>query len=100
MDIKEVAKWFREILETGCEPCIFCEHTDLKGMAEACERFTWRPIETAPRDGTRILLHRAGQGRWSTFVGAWSDHDRFWHDANSLFRDPTHWMPLPAAPQP
>ena len=61
----------------------------------------WRPIETAPRDGTRILCFWPG----ATFlkhdhppdysVAAWSD-DLQWHcpTTKEEFGNPTHWCPL------
>lgn len=81
----------------------------LSGMAAD----TWQPIETAPKDGTKILVFTAiGDieiGQWCT-----TEWDRYeLHDAdrnlytrrvdihefwNNNF--PTHWMPLPAAPEP
>lgn len=64
----------------------------------------WQPIETAPRDGTPILLHRE-PGEWP-FVAhwgnpyryhkrhlkdAWIGHDQGLHeDSDGLL-----WMPLP-----
>lgn len=86
----------------------------------------WRPIESAPRDGTRVLLGRPdddGDGGVST-CGYWLDgledgQDYMGHDAgftdvdyqcfqpgrsfgNEAYRyagrQPTHWQPLPAAP--
>lgn len=57
----------------------------------------WQPIETAPRDGTRVLIcwqdtgvvesaeYRKGAG--------WTGAACFW------IRDPSHWMPLPGAPR-
>lgn len=68
----------------------------------------WQPIETAPKDGSLILLG-APNGVWvgkhlpvytSGFApkNPWSsmllNHD---HMAERYTR-PTHWMPLPAAP--
>lgn len=66
----------------------------------------WQPIETAPRDGTAILVHsRAG---WIGSVSWWSDEDRDEEFDDSCFQDEhgepvepadlTHWMPLPPAP--
>lgn len=57
----------------------------------------WRPIETAPRDGTEILCWCPGIGeRVLCFdAGCWvlagGDY------ANDY--EPTHWMPLPPAPE-
>lgn len=57
----------------------------------------WQPIETAPKDGSEILLcskkGRIANGVWMTAtdrVGAW-----LWP---YIKVEPTHWMPLPAAP--
>jgi hypothetical protein len=68
--------------------------------ADILDVFTWRPILTAPRDGTAILLWEPGIeephiGRWSTppYAQWWSDS---WAPPTC---DPTHWMPLPAPPQ-
>lgn len=60
----------------------------------------WQPIETAPKDGTSVLLrghgdHRIADGYWLKAAyngnGAW-----VWP---YVHREPTHWMPLPPAPQ-
>lgn len=70
----------------------------------------WQPIETAPKDGSRVLLVRAGIDE-SAFVGSWSlwSNKDYWtpdhwvDDARNLDlieRPPTHWMPLPDPPQP
>lgn len=55
----------------------------------------WQPIATAPKDETRILLARAGVAAMHTAF--W--RGGVWHCGNlSYFNNPTHWMPLPAAP--
>lgn len=65
----------------------------------------WRPIETAPRDGTAILAAKPNRigvvlypirardqdGRWQAYFG-----DGDWR---SYDPQPTHWMPLPAPPE-
>ena len=74
----------------------------------------WRPIEAAPKDGTRIMLADKDDvetGQWveelhfpntrTVFPAGWED-DRY--DAAHVFepghlgKQPTHWMPLPAPP--
>lgn len=66
---------------------------------------TWQPIESAPKDGTRILtidpdfvgLHEgADVARYTgAFGGAWLDNAR--HIPDTVY--PTHWMPLPTPPK-
>lgn len=61
----------------------------------ACE---WRPIQTAPKDGSKVVLLRAGHriadGYWLqaayTGNGAW-----IWPYVHS---EPRYWMPLPKEP--
>ena len=57
----------------------------------------WRPIETAPRDGTEVLANTSGLGR---VVVYWDDEESQWGTGlGYLDRDaPTHWMPLPLPP--
>ena len=67
---------------------------------------TWQPIETAPRDGTYILLGYTQQGDempTGLFVGVGSLHEngKLWV-INSWDNEkawPTHWMPLPDPPE-
>jgi Protein of unknown function (DUF551). len=72
----------------------------------------WRPIATAPRDGTRVLVYFKGKGvREVHWTSRWSDNpveDGLWHvddDKHGPYPlrgycdgDDTHWMPLPAPP--
>jgi hypothetical protein len=66
----------------------------------------WRPIDSAPRDGTRVDLwvvfetgaRRATDTHFDTDLGEWwvSDHH---HAGHYVPRPrPTHWMPLPDPP--
>jgi len=67
----------------------------------------WQPIETAPRDGTGVLLfdNEIHEGFWDEldydeFRGApitgWSYGALSWIDDTNF--SPTHWMPLPKPP--
>lgn len=67
----------------------------------------WQPIETAPKDGTRIIIFLGSP--WARIVTArWFDLWRNWQEGDfPEDRDeycgigsqvPTHWMPLPAVP--
>lgn len=74
----------------------------------------WQPIETAPKDGTRVLLYRESRFEWTRIiVGQW-DTERFankprpyWtHDLERLTGKTearattvTHWQPLPEPPK-
>lgn len=79
----------------------------------------WQPIETAPKDGTRVMLWRGfiSHGSWSEMIiaewhdgewlwpdprenpsthGEWTDYDLI--DGYGDASGPTHWMPLPTPP--
>lgn len=114
MDIKEVAKWLRANAQAYEEAREYnrkhenrqsmlranAQAEEMSAMAEACGRFTWRPIETAPRDGLpRLYLcnGRIVQG-FVDATGLLTVQDECgWR---AMRRNPTHWMPLPEAPQP
>lgn len=74
----------------------------------------WQPIETAPKDGTWILVYcpedtNRGHAvmhtaRWMDFYQSAPDwahgplDDYFGSYREGLPSNPTHWMPLPAPP--
>lgn len=57
----------------------------------------WQPIETAPKDGTRVLTFRV-KFREAMAV-AWFDGEEWRPVHGSAWPDPTHWMPLPEPPK-
>jgi hypothetical protein len=61
----------------------------------------WRDIETAPKDGRTILAYNAVTGAYTT---AFKDDEwplGFWGgQLGQWFPRPSHWMPLPAPPEP
>lgn len=62
----------------------------------------WQPIETAPKDGTDILLCDVRAQNIIMVAGWHYDDGGFpWHTQDGQYNKDafTHWMPLPAAPQ-
>jgi len=77
----------------------------------------WKPIKTAPKDGTWILVYGQGpdddfQGERQIAVAQYTDYlngvkGRYkrwqfaWFDGGyyGIFSKPTHWMQLPNAPK-
>jgi hypothetical protein len=73
----------------------------------------WQPIETAPKDGTPILVWRKAGIVWlaywnDSFLHVQSDqHMPAWvvfdcEDPwfSETYQSPTHWQPLPEPPKP
>lgn len=59
----------------------------------------WQTIDSAPRDGTRILGFENGQVsviNWDRIVDCWALSDDI--DGWRRPMDATHWMPLPPPP--
>lgn len=103
------------------EVCPICDIAECRHIRERSkeEVMDWQPIETAPRDGTRVMLWRGftAIGSWSEMVIAewvddawrWPDHHDNpsthgdWSEENIAdgYEDAksfTHWMPLPSPP--
>jgi hypothetical protein len=68
----------------------------------------WRPLETAPKDGTPVLVFREDAGVFTAHYAAAVDfvkdgdcEPQWWTiDGQDLMADlPTHWMPLPEPPK-
>ena len=63
----------------------------------------WKPIDTAPKDGTRILAFWPDSGDGvdnEAEARTWWENDRWENPWGSSLYDPppTHWMPLPPPP--
>jgi hypothetical protein len=81
---------------------MFCE--DYEKLKKQLE---WQPIETAPKDGTWILVYKKlelnGFNKivWETdkFIVRW--HNNGWYKNNGLFTvdNVTHWINLPKTPE-
>lgn len=86
-----------------------------KVALEAAEKVRWQPIETAPKDGTTIILYNKFYsylpiGKWDILEGgdeygnnaiyAWHVSENFNTMGDGILSEnedimPTHWIPLP-----
>jgi hypothetical protein len=67
----------------------------------------WRAIDSAPKDGTRVLVFADGEQRAAALLTAVEDGEQNWVYARRLGSaaiafvcHPTHWQPLPEPPAP
>ncbi len=55
----------------------------------------WHPIETAPKDGTRILIFFPAH----SYIEVGCFWEGYWTDDNGdVTVPPTHWQPIPPPP--
>jgi hypothetical protein len=81
---------------------------ELRLKAEVERLTTWQPMETAPLDGTDVMcvcLDPEFEGEdnpnryiRTCFFGLMTEDYRCWMSVFGYEENPTHWMPLPAAP--
>lgn len=102
-------KWMvaHDMLKAG-KPYDYPTPTDVPDLLAEVEkrlREGWRPIETAPKDGTSVLLFKSS-GLTGMTVGNWrrpmsSRTPGYWQTTPGLYAcEPSHWQPLPAPPAP
>ena len=64
---------------------------------------TWHPLETAPKDGTRVLLYYPADDGEPAFgdVMSCDESNEVGRDFEFMIGgvDPTHWQPLPDPPE-
>lgn len=58
----------------------------------------WQPIDTAPKDGTEILVY-IPRRRGAIYAGASNPSGHQWWSKNLGAIKPTHWLPLPEPPR-
>lgn len=126
IDISRLCEYAAINSLTHEEAVQLCDHIDAQAAEIERLRQPWQPIETAPKDGTLILLGR-GQQEDCEAISAPGFWQEGWEDSiddmgcDSGFVDvnfqqfnggrsfgaekhrtapsqPTHWMPLPAPP--
>ena len=71
-------------------------------ICASCKRPLWQPIETAPKNGTTILVYGSWypDGEWKDLAFAtWLAGEEMWTFDGDLMLGMTHWMPLPEPPR-
>ena len=60
----------------------------------------WQPIETAPKDGTQILVYEPEEKYTPIYVVVY-DNGKWIEASGEQYANwkPTHWMPLPLPPK-
>ena len=87
--------------DVSMDYCLSCSDCGCRTMARAAliaaERAAWRPIETAPRDGTEIQVWGPSYRRAREVV--WCD-GQWWSTVGyGYYPSVTRWRPLPAPPK-
>jgi len=104
MQIIEILKEYEKGCGSGEKPsdCPECLDAAVRAI-EAATKDKWQPIETAPRDGTDIIVWDGdivtittwGKTAHVPLYGwlqvAWADPQ----DVDLMYPQPTHWMPRP-----
>lgn len=78
-------------------------YTRLRARAVEMDRaLQWRPIDEAPRDGSEVWAYNGEQVRMKWIEGdeyaLWIYADELLTDADPTPEQPTHFRPLPPAP--
>ena len=116
----ELWSWTRSVISQGADIRTDYDNGTHKGYEEYSARLDaaaseraqelagrltvpqWQPIETVPKDGSVMLYAHmiyCGKKRFGT-LGEPQQHEFAWRcDSSGRFANPTHWMPLPAAPK-
>lgn len=78
----------------------FVEHAAAEIERLAAMERPWLPIDTAPRDGTRVELWGEGHRGWKGFY-AWHNGHKWLddHDEPVMGIRLTHWRPEPDGPK-
>jgi hypothetical protein len=99
----EILIWNKEALKEALEGCYAIDFAAQQHAAQVAR--DWQPIETAPRDGTYILLgwFLEGGGGGHPEVAFWHSTKQLWCSSRLLnaegYYSPTHWQPLPEPPK-
>ncbi|MDL2279846.1 Lar family restriction alleviation protein [Desulfovibrio sp. OttesenSCG-928-G11] len=94
----EIATYQISCINMGCE-CSTALWSKPEEAIEAWNRRApgWLAIETAPKDGIRILAYNANNKTF--YIVRWNAAYEEWSVPGSGIGGLTHWQPLPAGPE-
>lgn len=88
-----------EMSKIAADTIIDCQQIVMDREQAKLDKVKWQPIETAPKDGTSILVTDGFDVCDAYFRGGdWWQY-QCGDDWYSTSINPTHWMPLPDAPE-
>jgi hypothetical protein len=95
------ADWL-DVLTDETAPLLFRKTDELLRRLSLADKFKWRPISEAPRDGTKIIAILSSENK-ITFIDVICCKNEFWRNRSSdiIFDDLDYmyWMPLPPHPE-
>lgn len=93
------------VAQRGVRDCVARGHISILDLSAAilalfpveAGEVGWRPIETAPKDGTDVLLWAP---HWKAAATGWTFGGDPWQGCrkDTVTKPPTHWQPLPSPP--
>jgi len=94
------AQDIREWQDDDYVPVAWIRRSDVLAVLSALPETPWQAMETAPRDGTHIVMHDGKEAQ----VVCWfkpDDDPGYWESTwDGAEMSPQFWMPLPAPPPP
>jgi hypothetical protein len=98
--VEELAQGLTNNASAGASPAMLQDVREC--LARAGElAITLRPIESAPKDGTSVILYAPAeypcfvQGFWDDTWGGWEYREQLVKDVNTGNLEPAGWLPLP-----
>ena len=105
MDINKdfEAWWDKNEKQFIADSCHMSEFHMAGVVWEAAVQSRWQPIETAPNDGKQFICWNGNEMAIlnqppGCAIGRWHKTSGKWNGGFVSFDKPTHWMPIPEAP--
>ena len=93
--LRHIAALTAEGLHDKCDIAAELAFRDMQ-LEEASQ---WQPIDTAPKDGTLVVVYDGDPGCPIEMARYFEDNSGWFDDAHGFRLKPTYWQPLPEPPQ-